>query len=87
MILGLGFLLLAAGSLKRLVASAGQRGSEAVITTFYSLIFFTSVVRAVWFLIPKEVRVSVYWCARVRDTLTKLWSVLRVIGCFGDTSR
>eukprot|EP00752_Nemacystus_decipiens_P008046 g7191.t1 len=51
-ILGLGFLLLAAASLKRLLDSAGQSGSETVITTFYSLIFFTSFVRTVWFLIP-----------------------------------
>lgn len=55
-ILGLGFLLLAAASLKRLLASAGQRGSETVITTFYSLILFTSAVRALWFLIPTKVR-------------------------------
>lgn len=55
-ILGLGFLLLAAASLKRLLTSAGQRGSETVITTFYSLILFTSVVRAIWFFIPTEVR-------------------------------
>lgn len=59
-ILGLGFLLLAAASLRRLLASAGQRGSETVITTFYSLIFFTSVVRAVWFLIPTAVRVLTF---------------------------
>lgn len=56
MILGLGFLLLAAASLKRLLANAAQSGSETVITTFYSLIFFTSVVRAAWFLIPTAVR-------------------------------
>lgn len=55
-ILGLGFLFLAAASLRRLVASAGQRGSETVITTFYSLILFTSIVRAAWFLVPTAVR-------------------------------
>lgn len=54
-ILGLGFLLLAAASLKRLLATAGQTGSEAVITTFYSLIFFTSAARTLWFLIPTRV--------------------------------
>ncbi|CAM9506425.1 unnamed protein product [Ectocarpus sp. 12 AP-2014] len=59
-ILGLGFLLLAAASLKRLLTSTGQRGSETVITTFYSLILFTSVVRATWFLIPTEVLQPTY---------------------------
>lgn len=55
-ILGLGFVCLAVASLRRLLVSVGQEASETVITTFYSLICFTSVVRAVWFFIPDKVR-------------------------------
>ena len=53
--LGIIFLILAVFSLKRLLVSATQSGTEAVITTFYSLILLTSLFRAVWFLIPKAV--------------------------------
>lgn len=64
-VLGLGFLALAAGSMKRLMASAGQSGSETVITTFYSLILFTSLDRALWFFIPKSVRCFLWACVCV----------------------
>lgn len=54
-ILGLGFLALTMATLRRLRACAGQAGLQTVIMTFYSLILFTSLIRAVWFLIPTSV--------------------------------
>ncbi|CAM9192999.1 unnamed protein product [Discosporangium mesarthrocarpum] len=54
-ILGVGFLVLALVALRRIRGNVNQSGSETVITTFYSLIFATSVLRAVWFLIPSSI--------------------------------
>lgn len=64
-ILGLGFLALAVATLRRLRTCVRQGGLETVIMTFYSLILFTSAIRAVWFLIPTSVSFgNGYLCVR-----------------------
>mmetsp|Transcript_6136 Transcript_6136/g.8030 ORF Transcript_6136/g.8030 Transcript_6136/m.8030 type:complete len:355 (+) Transcript_6136:31-1095(+) len=55
-ILGLAFLGTTIVAAKRMAMSRSQGGPETtVVTAFYSLILVTSVVRAVWFLIPDSV--------------------------------
>jgi hypothetical protein len=56
MIMGVAFLITAIFAAKRMSWTRQQGGAETtVVTAFYSLILVTSVLRAVWFLIPASV--------------------------------
>lgn len=55
-VLGLAFLITAIFAAKRMTWTRQQGGAETtVVTAFYSLILVTSVLRAVWFLIPAPI--------------------------------
>mmetsp|Transcript_31952 Transcript_31952/g.49023 ORF Transcript_31952/g.49023 Transcript_31952/m.49023 type:complete len:337 (-) Transcript_31952:177-1187(-) len=55
-ILGLAFACIAALAAHKMLWSRQQGGAETtVVTAFYSLIFFTSILRAIWFLIPNYI--------------------------------
>jgi hypothetical protein len=55
-IFGIAFLITAIFAAKRMTWSRQQAGAETtVVTAFYSLILITSVLRAIWFLIPATV--------------------------------
>jgi hypothetical protein len=55
-ILGVAFLITAIFAAKRMTWTRQQGGAETtVVTAFYSLILVTSVLRAVWFLIPATI--------------------------------
>ncbi|KAL3936455.1 MAG: hypothetical protein SGARI_002550 [Bacillariaceae sp.] len=53
---GIAFLITAIFAAKRMTWTRQQGGAETtVVTAFYSLILLTSVLRAIWFLIPATV--------------------------------
>lgn len=55
-VMGIAFLITAIFAAKRMTWTRQQGGAETtVVTAFYSLILVTSVLRAVWFLIPATV--------------------------------
>lgn len=56
LVLGIIFLLTTIVAAKRISSSQSQGGTETtVVTAFYSLIFTTAAMRALWFLIPNSI--------------------------------
>ena len=75
-VLGVAFLITAIFAAKRMTWTRQQGGAETtVVTAFYSLILATSVLRAIWFLIPSSVWQPTYTPVAVFawDSTHKSW--------------
>jgi len=60
-VLGVAFLIVAIVAAQRMAWSNKHDGTDtSVVTAFYSLILFTSVIRSLWFLIPNSIYVASY---------------------------